>query len=303
MTISVSLNGGLGNQLFQIYTLLAYHLEYDQPIAFPRNIFGNKQSYWTTFLKNIEKYATLGDDLGNMDIYNENQGQSYKPIPRFENPTLLKGFFQKYPYFNRFYDQIGEILGISTMRKQIREKYGEKIKTNFSDNSLPLVSIHFRRGDYKDLRCYHPVLEHYYYFNALCKMRDVLGNRFRVLYFCESRDRDEVDQLVGALKTQFREVSMVNAMDVDSNISDWETILLMSICDHNIIANSSFSWWGAYLNTNPNKIVGYPSQWYGHQLHYIHVEQIPLFGWVKIHAFTQYKQCSCSWQCPPGYMK
>lgn len=296
MTISVLLNGGLGNQLFQIYTLLAYHFEYDQPIAFPITIVERKPSYWTTFFKNIGKYATLTDsDLETMNTYNENQRDPYVPIPRFERSTLIKGFFQNYLYFNRFYDQIGEMLGISTMRREIREKYGSKIDSAFSDKSTPLVSVHFRRGDYKNLRCYHPVLEHYYYYNALSKMREILGDQFRVLYFCESRDREEVDQLISELKQEFHNVEMVNALDIDSSITDWETLLLMSICDHNIIANSSFSWWGAYLNTNPNKVVEYPSQWYGHQLYYIYVEQMYLFGWIKIDAFTEYKQCTCVW--------
>jgi hypothetical protein len=51
---------------------------------------------------------------------------------------------------------------------------------------------------------------------------------------------------------------------VRDTIADWQQMLLMSVCDHNIIANSTFSWWGAYLNANQTKIVCYPSLWFGY---------------------------------------
>jgi hypothetical protein len=61
------------------------------------------------------------------------------------------------------------------------------------------------------------------------------------------------------LTTQFPKITFIRA---DTTMEDWEHLLFMSLCDHNIIANSTFSWWGAYLNSNPGNIVCYPEQWF-----------------------------------------
>ena len=55
-------------------------------------------------------------------------------------------------------------------------------------------------------------------------------------------------------------------MKVDDNIPDWKQMLIMANCDANIIANSTFSWWGAYFNKNPKKIVCYPNVWFGQSI-------------------------------------
>ena len=80
-----------------------------------------------------------------------------------------------------------------------------------------------------------------------------------VLYFCENESITEVEEIIHSLKNTFYYIQFVRA---EPELEDWEQMLLMSLCEHNIIANSSFSWWGAYLNSNSCKIVCYPEQWF-----------------------------------------
>jgi len=121
------------------------------------------------------------------------------------------------------------------------------------------VSIHFRMGDYKKIRYYHPIMNYEYFEGALTYIMERTDTE-RVLYFCEKEDNEEIDKIIGELKKTIKNCAFIRVTD---NVEDWQQLLLMSACSHNIIANSSFSWWGAYLNTNPKKIVCYPEIWFG----------------------------------------
>ena len=65
-----------------------------------------------------------------------------------------------------------------------------------------------------------------------------------------------------------------NFIKLENGLSDWEEMLAMSLCKYNIIANSSFSWWGAYFNENKEKIVCYPSVWFGEVLSYHNIKEL-----------------------------
>jgi hypothetical protein len=124
-----------------------------------------------------------------------------------------------------------------------------------NDPGGPTVSMHFRLGDYVSIQQYHPVMSIKYYINALRLMIDRLStDQFRVIYFNESQDQSTVNVSIKVLSKTFPNLVFVQA-DLSE---DWEQMLLMSVCNHNIIANSSFSWWGAYFNANPDKIVCCP---------------------------------------------
>jgi hypothetical protein len=133
----------------------------------------------------------------------------------------------------------------------------KKINFNLTDT----ISMHFRIGDYVKIQNIHPIMAREYYNNSLdfIKKKHVT-TKFNVLYFCEDNDIDEVNLIINYLQEEYPEFKFIRA---DSSLEDWEQLLLMSCCNHNIIANSTFSWWGAYLNNYKNNIVCYPSTWFG----------------------------------------
>ena len=107
--------------------------------------------------------------------------------------------------------------------------------------------MHFRLGDYKKLSEYHPIMSTEYYKKSLEYIIEKLDYTPNVLYFCEDHDIEDVNKTIQLLKNDFPTVEFERA---SNQLDDWKQMLLMSCCNHNIIANSSFSWWAAYLNAN-----------------------------------------------------
>jgi hypothetical protein len=89
-----------------------------------------------------------------------------------------------------------------------------------------------------------------------------------------------VKEKIDLLQEEFNHLTFT---PIDTEIVDYEQVLLMSLCQHNIIANSSFSWWGAYFNQHSNNIVTYPNTWFGPSLGNKKTDDMFPIGWCKIH--------------------
>src|SRR5690606_26072631 len=117
------------------------------------------------------------------------------------------------------------------------------------------VSLHVRRGDYVQLQSahnFHGVLPLTYYKRAILLLKEKL-ERFTIFVFS-----DDLDWVRSNLQAE-TPVVYVDYRSDDKTATD---LALMSLCKHNIIANSSFSWWGAWLNRNPGKQVIAPKPWF-----------------------------------------
>jgi len=262
--ITCNLMGGLGNQLFQIFATIAYGIKSKNQFKFSNvtQLGGGsttiRNTFWATFLSKLHPFLISDTEFPkNITIIKEN-GFPFNnfPIVSFINKDImLQGYFQSYKYFQQYYGVICKIIGLDKMKDDLLEKLDI---TN--DYLATCISIHFRIGDYKKIQQYHPLATYEYYESALNHIKNIDSTHFNVLYFCEEVDINDVLVTINKLIEQFPEYKFVRG---DNLIEDWEQMLLMSCCHHNIIANSSFSWWSAYFNFHKDKIICYPSVWFG----------------------------------------
>jgi hypothetical protein len=268
--ITCRLIGGLGNQLFQIFTTISYAIKHRQMFKFEYSdiltIGVPRHTYWNTFLSKLKPFTFLKslDASTQTNIALKEQGFHFTELPWSEalnqSNVMLVGYFQSHKYFSIFFDTICKMIDLSNQKMNVITKY----RNYFGDENCEFekfISIHFRLGDYKDNPDIHLILNKEYYEKAiLYTMAETQKKDWNVMYFCEEKSNKEVEETIEYLK---KRCSKCNFIKVPDTIPDWEQMLLMSCCTHNIIANSTFSWWGAYLNSNPNKIVCYPNKWFG----------------------------------------
>jgi hypothetical protein len=286
--------GGLGNQLFQIFTTISLSIKTTNNFVFSNTIVldgGYRNTYWETLLFKLKPFlrpihiiketnSIFIKDSGfdrMFTIFKEN-GFQYNNIPLYKlmgQDTYLHGYFQSSKYFDSTFPTIYRMLNIQEQKMNVVYSLGD-IASEL-DNT---VSIHFRLGDYKMLSHVYPILELSYYEKALNEIIQKTGNnsKFNVIYFCEDNDLMDVSKIVNSLKERFANCSFTRC---PQHLKDWEQLLLMSSCRHNIIANSTFSWWGAYLNTHKDKIVCYPNTWFKEAIGH-NTEDLCPDDWLRI---------------------
>lgn len=275
--LTFQLSGGLGNQLFQIFATLAFALKAGQLFRFPYFEYIHEGdntvrcSYWNTFLIQLKKY-TETDLLISDPIYLTEQNHRFNELSIGSvGDYVLNGYFQSYKYFNNEFEQLCEMIELEEQKENVLLAY-----PMFPLKSLnATISMHFRLGDYKTKSAYHPIMSVDYYVKSLNYIINKLGdeNSIVVFYFCEDEDIHHVDQMIHEIINKVGHGISFNR--ISSSIPDWQQLLLMSQCKHNIIANSTFSLWASYFNTDKNKIVCYPKLWFGHLITHVTDDMFP----------------------------
>jgi hypothetical protein len=165
--------------------------------------------------------------------------------------VYYSGYWQSEKYFENAEDIIRQQFSFND--KLINEKNKALIKQYLNKNT---VSIHIRRGDYVTNTDANILLggscDLSYYENAISYIKKNVSQPYFQFF------SDDIDWV----REHFIDLGNVQFIDWNHQTDSWQDMMLMSKCKHNVIANSSFSWWGAWLNNNANKIVIAPSKWF-----------------------------------------
>lgn len=192
---------------------------------------------------------------------------TYYPYLMKSKSSYYEGHWANEKYFLEYESIIRKELSL----KKPLGNAGEKISKEISSSGETSVSLHIRRGDFVSnphSAVYNGLIGIPYYEKA----SGILASKFNIRLFVFT---DDIVWAKNNLKLPYPTVFVSNP-----NIPDYEEIVLMSKCSHHILANSTFSWWGAWLNPDPNKIVIVPKQWLLKQT----TEEIDLIPekWIKI---------------------
>jgi hypothetical protein len=277
--LSIDICGGLGNQLFQIFCVIAHSIETNDKFIFPYSLqIADRSTYWNTMLVSLIRYTDYNNKINfkSFDKYEE-LAFHYNDLPKFEKDTILHGYYQSYKYFEKHQDKIYDLINLFYMQDVISDRF-----KNYLVSDKPILCIHFRIGDYLYKQSHHTILDINYYIRALQNLMMKMPNtNFQVLYFCEKINNSFIDyERVSVLKRMFKNLDFIKVSD---DISDYEQLLIMTMNKYFIIANSSFSYFGAYMSQHKDKIVYYPEKnWFGPALADYDVSDMCPESWIAI---------------------
>lgn len=290
--VSVKLWGGIGNQLFQYAfgQYLKLNLNVQVYYYFDSIIFDHTDKSILKIIKDIniiQEKDVLPFFLHNKIVYKifrkivqtlpmlyptiyvEKDMRCKLVLPK--ESVIYDGYWQSYKYSNNNIF-LQKIIRDNLMQISELDYYQQII-------SCESVSLHVRRGDYlnaENAKIYYDCDLEYY----KKSIQYILSKLQAPVFFIFSNDIDWV-------KNNFYICGDINCVFIDNTTKKIQDdvaikeLMLMSMCKHNIIANSTFSWWGAYLNANEKKIVISPREWFKNYLNVIMPDLIPQ-SWIKI---------------------
>lgn len=293
--VIVNIFGGLGNQMFQ-YALgrhlsqkLKTKLKFIYSYNLTRTDFDPKDipSIFDVFelAGEVEKFQKPGNrvikvakdvkkkiiNLFQRTIYiNESGFQFNKDILSSPNNCYLSGYWQSERYFKDSAHLIREDFRIK------RDFEGNNFKIANQIKHTESVSVHLRGRDYitnESTKNIHLTCDYPYYERSLSFIKDKLKNPHFFVF------SDDPEWAKSFLKTD----DTFTFVEGNSwNTTNYEDLRLMSLCKHNIIANSSFGWWGAWLNDNPEKIVVAPQKWFADPDRNKQTVDLIPEGWIRV---------------------
>jgi hypothetical protein len=256
MTFSVSVNieGGLGNQLFKIASAYSYSKDYNLKLEIEHILNNNNRPvYWDNILKNIKPYL-VSNKQNNLLYWREEQPTKYSIIPspsninnlHLYNGIYLYGYLQSSKYFEKYKDDIKKLF-----KPDIQDLNIIKNKYNFLfENIENVIVVHARRTDYEKFASIHNPLSYDYYINAINIMIQKIKNP---IFLFTSDDNSYWNELL--IKYNNYNMYILNDNEINS-------FILLQNFQNYIISNSTYIWWCVYLSNNVKNVIA-PSKWFG----------------------------------------
>lgn len=271
--VIVNLKGGLGNQLFEYASAMAIAKHRKQELVFDVQSFDNdpyNRKFALTPIKinnscyskgEISSFLSLSIIERTINYFKTRTNKHYYSLGDLDIDLQLLEVRPKHQYLNGYFAHPFYFEGIRTdLLKYIclKENYQTRLYKQklawIKENNF--ISVHIRRSDYisdKGASDLFETLDREYYDRAINYFRSNVVCSQKFLLFS-----DDIDWV----KKEFENLDQVYFIDEIDLYKDYYDLMLMAACDHNIIANSTFSWWGAWLNQNLEKVVVAPKKWY-----------------------------------------
>lgn len=283
--IAVKLEGRLGNQLFQYAFIYAtakklgtsFYIDKSIENFIPGKYFTVKQDYFAPldrFVFSIMGYKNFFSFYAKRAFYRnleyllfrhkktviDNKEHPSDALNKIKNRCMYEGYFQSEKYFEAFKDDIKKVF---TLKKKYIDAFND-IATGISADKKKIV-VHIRRTDYVGLEVSLPLA---YYKKAL----DAVNHEEAICIFV-SDDQQYIEKHFSYVDNKY--------VSCNSEIIDLQFLMNADVC---ILSNSSFSWWGAWLNNNVNKQVIAPNNWLGYKKGYEYPNGVSLPEWILYNA-------------------
>lgn len=257
--LQIGYNGRLGNQMFQFAMLLGVADKNILSISIPKvNTTLNENKHWFQLPDCFDKIKHfLFDDVNPIRIYIERQFEFNRDVFDYSDGTNFTGYFQTEKYFEHCKNQIRQLF---TFNDSIKQEAADFLK-QFTKET---VVLNIRRGDYVKYPQHHPILPKDYYTNTISEHFTDKHYDF----ICVSDD-------IPWCKNEFPALKFVEGKSI------YVQLCILTMVDNVIMANSSFSWWGAWLNQKVKKVIA-PNLWFGEALKQHDLKDLYCKEWIRM---------------------
>lgn len=221
--------GRAGNFLFECANALAFSLKHNLDFTVP---LVTSNEYWSPIYLNHLQNHSYNPNLESINIFE--YSHEYNEIPykqEYKNCNVIfNGYYQSEKYFKDYRD---EILYLFKLPYELKE----------------VCSIHARYGDYLTIEGKHIIINEQYLIKAMSLIKEKTGlSRFKVF-------SDDIEYFKSQL-------GHLHDFEYSGNTDEMSDLIEISCCHSNINSSSTFSWWGAWLNRNKEKVVITPEKWF-----------------------------------------